>query len=403
MGVSLAERDLPSNHAYRAARRFAAINKRESEFLKVRMQLAEAERQLSAWKSWWQSTGTASTPWETSYACERVLHHLCSQSDMSPDFGPVDPEGDGVNTARDTHEIGVQVDMVTMPIAPGFLPLSRVEKMMEQTAAATAEKVASTLSAKFELKLMSLADDVARARAEASAMKRQFEKKCALCDHLASEVEHLKEELAELNDHDSERSCAVSQGTAAEMHNMSFADTRMRGDCRGLCRNDLCLPLDFEDRVDWGRCQELQGEFGAAFCSARAEGYFICSICSVDICEARGAYGHAFITDNNADWETKNLWNLVDDPPAQLRCFACHFQTIDCMFYKAGNCFRGGFCAYRHADASAEIASTTTKVWPSYLDAADLQRLSAASNAHRCIASSFMPQGLDHLSVRVCE
>ena len=87
-----------------------------------------------------------------------------------------------------------------------------------------------------------------------------------------------------------------------------------------------------------------------------------------------------YISDNDVDWEAKHVWALVDDPPSQLRCYACHLGTIECKYFRKGLCFRGASCAYKHADAEGDGSRAMSS--SSFLEASDLHAVSAVSKSH---------------------
>ena len=116
---------IPSQHAWRSCRRLAAIQRKDSTIVSLRLRLAHAEDELRRWNEWWAS--------KSGYMWESWLPHIGSSSaepisneddaktcvDVVPaSTGPVGGTHQSSNFLRSMRMVTSQLELVLSALIP---------------------------------------------------------------------------------------------------------------------------------------------------------------------------------------------------------------------------------------------------------------------------------------------
>lgn len=381
MGVCILDGSLaPTLHAFRTNRRRVAIERKNSlleqlqnETLRLRLKAASAECELRQWSTWFEQQAWAGTPSKKRVSLGTCTADVEMQTD---DLGvpsvcdsPLNPS-ETVSTKGACEEVAPS-RKVEDPTGDDVVEMttSQLEALLDAACSKATNKMETCMMDKLaDLMIeLSVAREVAKQTLkENDCLQQQVAALSRERDHLHLQVEDLQANLADMFDKSSDSHSCLMDATlgthdawATEAH--SWSQRRLQGDCQGLCRNDLGLPVDSQGVVEWDLCRELHGDFDRDFREARRLGRFKCVVCREDVSAKPGAYGQVCITDDGEFWEQKDLWSLVGDPPLSLRCVSCHAATVPCKYHQESRCYRGELCAYAHADAH-QVATADNNV-----------------------------------------
>lgn len=432
MGVQIAERQQHfdiSVHTFRASRRRAAIDKKEQLLASLNLQCSKLQHEVDSWWTWWSSASHSAKSENAYYypvdlvaitadaageaqSCRNMSTQTANPKAVKPPLEAVPSRG-GVDA--NPHCDYTKPESLQRS-APVFrFSQAELDMLLEKSAEQASEQVAVALQNKIEARMTDLSQKLADALADNAFLKTQLSDLQGQWSDARAHVEQ-SEHLLDCGKYDSDICQDDLDESSSYGDRHSFVDQavptasqggepvsvlpyrRELGDCRGLCKNELRLPVDVNDVVQWDRCRELQDTFGDSFQEAHRSGCFVCRSCKTDVTRKAGAYGMVYCTDDLMYWEQKHVWSLVDDPPAALLCFACHYRSIPCKFHLRGSCVRGALCAYRHDGEDGDedgrkpkplrghlrrvSHSTNSPPCPCFLDAKDLLNLRNASTSH---------------------